>query len=215
MGNGNGTFKATVTYTVENGPHSLVAEDFNGDGYLDLATQNAGAQTIYILLGNGDGTLQRYSSSAWGNNNGGFSEVLNAADFNSDGVSDLVATLLSPVGRFSLYLGETKRSTYLPAMHLLTAEARAESLDVIDSAMNRLGSEIGLIGAYQSRLEKAASVVRSTSDQYYAAAGRITDSDVAQTSAELVRTQILQQAATSVLAYSNQLPALALRLLTF
>jgi flagellin len=45
------------------------------------------------------------------------------------------------------------------------------------------------------------------------AASRITDADIALESAQLVRQQILQQAATAVLAQANQDPALAVRLL--
>ena len=37
LGNGDGTFQATVTMTVANGPEAIVAADFNNDGNLDLA----------------------------------------------------------------------------------------------------------------------------------------------------------------------------------
>ena len=39
-------------------PYAVVTGDFNGDGRLDLATANAGTNTISILLGNNDGTFQ-------------------------------------------------------------------------------------------------------------------------------------------------------------
>jgi FG-GAP-like repeat len=38
-------------------PTAVVQGDFNGDGKLDLAISNGGDNTIYVLLGNGDGTF--------------------------------------------------------------------------------------------------------------------------------------------------------------
>ena len=49
-------------------------------------------------------------------------------------------------------------------------------------------------------------------DSYMDAEARITDVDVATDVADLVRKQIVQQAATAMLAQANQQPALALKL---
>ncbi|MBM4360941.1 MAG: FG-GAP repeat protein, partial [Deltaproteobacteria bacterium] len=38
-------------------PYSLALGDFDGDGKLDLATANLEANTVSVLLGNGDGTF--------------------------------------------------------------------------------------------------------------------------------------------------------------
>ena len=56
LGNGDGTFQTQVTYAVGTGPDALVAGDFNGDGRTDLATANAGANDVSVLL-NLDGTF--------------------------------------------------------------------------------------------------------------------------------------------------------------
>lgn len=39
-------------------PTAIVAADFNGDGKMDVAISNGGDNTIYVLLGNGDGTFK-------------------------------------------------------------------------------------------------------------------------------------------------------------
>jgi hypothetical protein len=54
LGNGDGTFSASFSYTL--GPFGLFLGDFNGDGKLDILADNAVG--VYVFLGNGDGTFQ-------------------------------------------------------------------------------------------------------------------------------------------------------------
>lgn len=69
-------------------------------------------------------------------------------------------------------------------------------------------------GALQSRLSYAAKVADVSRENLTAAASRITDIDVASESANLIASQIKQQAATSVLAQANQQPSIFLSLLS-
>ena len=71
----------------------------------------------------------------------------------------------------------------------------------------------GAIGAVLSRFQIAVDVTTSTADAYKDAEARITDVDVATDVATLVRKQIVQQAATAMLAQANQQPTLVLSLL--
>jgi hypothetical protein len=67
------------------GPQALAAADFNLDGKLDLAAANAGAGTVSILLGNGNGTFAPkvdYPAGAQ-------PVAVAVADFNGDGIPDL------------------------------------------------------------------------------------------------------------------------------
>ena len=91
LGNGNGTFQAHHDFSTGSGtqnPVWLAVGDFNGDGNLDLAVANASADTISILLGNGDGTFNLKSSL--GVPSGPVS--VEVGDFNRDGILDLVVT---------------------------------------------------------------------------------------------------------------------------
>jgi len=63
LGNGNGTFTSKGSFsegTASNFPFvpSLLLVDFNGDGVLDVAAPDGFAESVSLLLGNGDGTLR-------------------------------------------------------------------------------------------------------------------------------------------------------------
>jgi hypothetical protein len=68
LGNGDGTFKQLTgsPFALPNsatGPVALVANDFNGDGKLDLAIVNQTSNNVSIFLGNGDGTFTESTGS--------------------------------------------------------------------------------------------------------------------------------------------------------
>ena len=88
LGSGNGTFSSAANspVTVGSGPSSVVLGDFNGDGIPDLAVANYGANTVTVLLGNGNGTFTATPSN-WPT--GGGPGFLAAGDFNGDGLQDL------------------------------------------------------------------------------------------------------------------------------
>jgi flagellin len=97
--------------------------------------------------------------------------------------------------------------------NLVTQEYALSSQAQIDSYLDSVNKASGAIGSALSRFQIAAHVASSVADVSQAAEARITDADVADNSAALVRTQILQQAAVAMLAQANQQPALALTLL--
>ncbi len=94
-----------------------------------------------------------------------------------------------------------------------TSARALEALEFLSNRRLELGQHVGRIGAMQSRFESALSLARTLSENTLAAASRIMDSDIAAESARLIRNQILQQTATSVLANAGQQPQLALILL--
>ena len=79
--------------------------------------------------------------------------------------------------------------------------------------IDRINGQLSLLGAGSSRFGIAVSNLHSMTENFLAAVSRIQDVDVAEESARLVRLQILQQAATSILAQANQEPSLAIKLL--
>jgi flagellin len=71
----------------------------------------------------------------------------------------------------------------------------------------------GLLGAYQNQLEYTVSNVTDLAGNLSAARSRVIDTDYAAETANLTKGQILQQAATAMLAQANQMPNVILTLL--
>jgi hypothetical protein len=67
-------------------PHSIVTGDFNGDGKLDLAVAHTSDNSVYILLGNGNGTFQAPARISVGE---AIQGNIFAGDFNNDHKLDL------------------------------------------------------------------------------------------------------------------------------
>jgi hypothetical protein len=98
LGKGDGTFAPVVSYPLNSGSGGIVIADLNGDGKLDVASWTPFSVSgfsgqVGVLLGNGDGTLQKEVDYSVGNGYVIFSGTgIVAGDFNGDGKSDLAVT---------------------------------------------------------------------------------------------------------------------------
>lgn len=89
-----------------------------------------------------------------------------------------------------------------------------ENLGKVDTAIQRLIEKRAEIGALQNRLQANISNAMNYNENLMAARSRIYDVDMAVESSENVKSNILSQAALSVMAQANQSPTLALKLLS-
>ena len=85
--------------------------------------------------------------------------------------------------------------------------------DVVPEQVDRSRHDGARLGAIQNRLESTISNLTTVSENAAAARSRILDADFAAETSSLARFQILQQAATTVLAQANAAPQQALALL--
>ena len=83
----------------------------------------------------------------------------------------------------------------------------------IDYAIDKINGFRAELGAVQNRFESTIANLATTSENLSASNSRIRDADFAAESAELARTQVLQQAGLSVLAQANARPQQVLQLL--
>ena len=90
--------------------------------------------------------------------------------------------------------------------------ARA-GLGALDAAQSTVNGSRATLGALQNRLTSTSDVIGTMVENMSAANSRIRDTDVASSSSELARNNILLQGTTGVLAQANQLPNLALKLI--
>ena len=87
------------------------------------------------------------------------------------------------------------------------------AVTAIDTAITNVNSQRATFGAAMNQLTYAVDNLANVKVNSEAARSRIADTDYAQETSELARTQIIQQAGTAMLAQANQLPQIVLSLL--
>jgi flagellin len=99
------------------------------------------------------------------------------------------------------------------ATNSTAASLYADVQEMASSYVVALDEQRSLLGAYQNRLEYTLSNITELSTNLTASRSRVIDTDYASETANLTRNQILQQAATAMLAQANQMPNVILTLL--
>lgn len=99
------------------------------------------------------------------------------------------------------------------ALSVETTGGASAALGVLDTAISVIGAKRADLGAIQNRFQSTIRNLSNISENVSAAKSRIKDTDFAKETAELTRTQIIQQASTTILSQANQRPQAALSLL--
>ncbi|MCF3564526.1 flagellin, partial [Stenotrophomonas maltophilia] len=94
-----------------------------------------------------------------------------------------------------------------------TVKGAQQAMEVVDKALGAINSTRADLGAVQNRFTSVVANLQTSSENLSASRSRIKDTDFAKETAELTRTQILQQAGTAMLAQANQVPQGVLSLL--
>jgi flagellin len=87
------------------------------------------------------------------------------------------------------------------------------AIKIADAALAAVDNQRAQYGALQNRFSSTISNLASSNENLSASRSRITDTDFAAETANMTRSQILQQAGTSMLAQANSLPNGVLSLL--
>ena len=188
----NGTLNATDRLNLDREYNSLSEElghiaigaNFNGNPLFTAANQSLSFQ-----VGTGNAAEDTLT--------------LNLTDDGTAGGSDL-QTLLG---------GTTTAAIQTAFGDITTDENAGTALGVIDTAIDNITNIRASVGAGQSRLEQVIEFTDTQVTNLSAARGRIMDADFAKETANLTRSQILQQAGTAMLSQANQLPQNVLSLL--
>jgi len=100
-----------------------------------------------------------------------------------------------------------------PKVNIKTVEAANTVIDKVARAMDNVNAARSTMGAVMNRLEHVIDNLNNVSMNAQASRSQIEDADYAQASTELAKTQIMQQAATAVLAQANTSQQSVLKLL--
>lgn len=131
-------------------------------------------------------------------------------------ISFQVGISASATDRIAVTFGGLSMTTLLGSGEVITGSTASKALTAIgdiDSALGKVETARARFGAVMNRFETTTSNIQTVRTNLAAANSRIRDVDVAEESAALSRSQVLSQAAASVLAQANQAPQLALGLL--
>jgi flagellin len=94
-----------------------------------------------------------------------------------------------------------------------SATYAAASIATLDTAMNSINSQRAQLGAGINRMAYAADNMTNVSSNTTASRSAIMDTDYALATTQLAKNQIIQQAATAMLAQANQQPSAVMALL--
>jgi flagellin len=118
---------------------------------------------------------------------------------------------VGPNGGDTLTITTTTVTTV--AGDLTTTANASTAVGAIDTALDTISTSRASYGAAMSRFSMAIQNLQITGENQQAARGRIMDADFAAETANLSRSQILQQAGSAMVAQANQLPNQVLALL--
>ena len=140
---------------------------------------------------------------ATGGNMGGASTFSFQVGANSSQTIEVIITDQSTTGALSAIASSTVAS----------AASAATAVSSLDTAIAALAANRSVIGAAVNRLTHAADNATNIAQNVTDSRSRVTDTDYSAATSELARTQIIQQAATAILAQANQQPQSVLSLL--
>lgn len=142
--------------------------------------------------------------------------VISISDFTSDadGSMEVVKGSDDTTGT-AKYLddGNATNAATVSGISITTSSSAANAVDILDRAIADVASERAKLGAVMNRLDHTINNLTSISMNTNAAKGLIQDADFAAESSALAKSQILSQAATSMLAQANQSKQTVLALL--
>ncbi|HDS1556547.1 flagellin [Stenotrophomonas maltophilia] len=111
------------------------------------------------------------------------------------------------------YTAGTATDASVQKLDVSTVLGAQQALEVVDKALGSINNTRADLGAIQNRFTSVVANLQTSTENLSASRSRIKDTDFAKETAELTRTQILQQAGTAMLAQANQVPQGVLSLL--
>ena len=176
-----------------------------------------------ITLSTTDGrniAIDTFSSTGAGAQTATFGSVTLTEAGNDSSIKTGTVSLASNKGAITaansdatVFNSATSTFSSLAGVSLTSASNSQLAIAVLDAALAQVNSSRGDLGAYQNRFESVVNNLQTTSENLSASRSRIQDTDFAAETANLTKSQILQQAGTAMLAQAKSLPQQVLSLL--
>ena len=128
-------------------------------------------------------------------------------------LTQFVGTAAITAANVGTFAAATDAKEYAKDFDISSFMGSQKAIQIADSALNAINSARADMGAIQNRFQSTIANLSTTSENLSASRSRIRDTDYAKETAELTRTQILQQAGTAMLAQANSVSSNVLSLL--
>jgi flagellin len=181
----------------------------------ELAVQSANATNAVSDRANLDAEFQQLNAEV--------TRVLTGTKFNGTSLLNTAGTLDFQVGANNAATDKISVSTTdlttgtgvsgVTAGGITTAALSLTAMDDIDTAITEISTARASFGAVQNRFESVIANLQVNSENQAASRGRIVDADFAAETANLSKSQVLQQAGMAMVAQANALPNGVMQLL--
>ena len=212
-----------ITATLSLDKASIVLEHSTGEDISILnfdssvAKSGAGNQAVSLDVTGNTGAATTLQAGGINDGNRDSTVVGGEIEFKSNGGYFSVSSSLGEVSN-SLFSGDASQlqasaNQTVNTIDISTVDGATRAIDITDGALAEVNSIRADLGAVQNRFESTIGNLATTIENLSAARSRIQDTDFAAETANLTRTQILQQAGVAMLSQANSLPQLVLSLL--
>jgi len=184
---------------------TLATQGLNGSMGDDQRTSIKNEMTVLVNSISSIQTRTKFSGVTLLN---GVAITIQASNVSSDTIS-IDVTSLAKIGTS----GSTELAYTLNAAMGTTTTSMSLTLAAVNTYITALDTQRAKLGALQNQMEYAVSNVTEMASNLTAARSSVIDTDYASETASLTKGQILQQAATAMLAQANQMPNVILTLL--
>ena len=189
----SGQTGVVATFSTTTGAVNLSALD--GRNIAITATTGTTQTATGLTFTEGDGTTTITRST------------VKLASSNAAGITiaGITAASLTASGLTAGYSASTATAgAGVSTIDLSTAAGSQTALSTLDKAINSITDSRASMGAYQNRLTASVANLENSSMNLQASRSRILDTDYAKETTNLAKAQIIQQAATAMLAQANQ-----------
>ncbi len=193
----------TADFTTQGNTSSITLSTLDG--------RNIGIQT-FASTGTGDQTIS-FDGNTLDEGAAATANAVKTGTVELESGRGTISTAAAGADAFASAGTNNSSFSALNAVSVTSVAGASATLSVVDQALDTINSSRADLGAIQNRFESVIANLQTAAENATASRSRIQDADFAAETAELTRTQILQQAGIAILSQANAAPQNVLALL--